>query len=229
MKIVSPCRASVAFLVTLAVFSCPQPAKAGWFGSSAASLDVRGISLGMSEDAVAKLHPELQLQTLDTDGYAGGHDVQLDPSLIEHRLKDDGSCGEECFSADFASAKQGGGVYNLFLKQTLPAGTSLSDLLADMEKKYGSPTDLQQGGNVPSNSSSITASWGMSINDSALESNPQSGQVLKVEMDDNDGEPEVSIFLIDFTVETADAQLKKDFLAQAVQQQTGQSNKALNY
>jgi predicted methyltransferase len=131
---------------------------------------------------------------------------------------------------DFASPKGGGVVYNLYLKQSLPSGTNMADLLAEMEKKYGSPTDTQQTNDVADDSGTITATWGMTIADSSLDASPQSGKVLKIELDNVDGEGvTVSFFLKDFTVEAADEQARKAFLAQAAAQQASQANKALNY
>ena len=220
---------AAAPLAALAVLLHPGPAQAGWWGKSVAKMDVRGVRLGMSEDDVARLHPELQATAISTGGVVGGKFVPYDPSLSEHRLTDGTSCATECFFADFASPKLGGGAYNLYLMQTAPSGANIADLLADIEKKYGSPTDLRLSNDTPDDSNSITASWGMSIDASAPEQDPQSGQMLKVELENQDGYVQVSFFLTDFRVEAADALARKDYLAQVAQQQTDQANKALNY
>lgn len=219
-----------ALLVALTVLLHPGLAQAGWWHKSVSKMDVRGVTLGMSLNDVAKLHPELQARAIGTGGVVGGKFVPFDPSLVERRLTDGNiSCATECFFVDFASPSQGGGAYNLYLMQTVPSGANIADLLADMEKKYGSPTDLQKNDDVPDDTSTITASWGMGIDASAPEENPQSGQMLKVELKNDDGYVQVSIFLTDFRVESADAQVQKDYLAQVEQQQTDQANKGLNY
>jgi hypothetical protein len=221
---------AAAGLALLAVVLTSQLAAASWWSKSVSTMDVRGITLGMSLDQVARLHPELQLRAVGTGGLVGGKFVPLDPSLVEHELTDGNvSCGTECFSVDFASPKQGGGAYDLSLRLTTPRGANVADLLADMEKKYGSPSDLRQIDDVPDETSTVTASWGMGIDASAPEAAPKSGQVLKIELKGDDGYVQVSIFLTDFGVEAADAQAKKEYLAQVAQQQTDQANKALNY
>lgn len=220
---------AAALLAALVILLHPGPAQAGWWHKSVSKMDVRGVRLGMSEDDVARLHPELQAMAISPGGVVGGKFVPYDPSLSEHRLTDGTSCGTECFFVDFASPKLGGGAYNLYLMQTAPSGANIADLLADIEKKYGSPTDLRLSNDTPDDSNSITASWGMGIDASAPEQDPQSGQVLKVELESQDGDVQVSFFLTDFRVEAADAQARKDYLAQVAQQQTDQANKGLSY
>lgn len=222
---------AVAFLVVLASLSSPRAAQAGWWGASVSKMDVRGIRLGMSVEEVAKLRPELQLHTGDTWQIVGGQKITFDPSIVGLGMTDGGTCGQECFSVGFASPKDGGGVDSLYLHQTLPLSTDISDLFADMKKRYGSPTDQQQRmtSGVEAGDGSITATWGMSINASDVETMPQSGQVLRIELDKQNGTPEVSFFLEDFGMQAADARLMRDFMAQVTRQQTDQANKTLNY
>ncbi|MDR3505267.1 MAG: hypothetical protein P4L52_03385 [Acidocella sp.] len=226
-----PRHLGVALLVMLTCQSFPRAAQADWWGKSVSKMDVRSITLGMSMEEVAKLHPELRLQPGNTWQIVGGQKITFDPGIIEREMTDGGFCGQECFSVGFASSKEGGGVDNLYLLQTLPSGAnvSISDLLADMEKKYGSPTDLQKNADVADYTSTITASWGMGIDASSPEENPQSGQVLKVELKNDDGTVQVSFFLEDFGMQAADAKLMRDFMAQVTRQQADQANKTLNY
>lgn len=217
------------FLAALVVLLHPGPAQASWWSKSVSKMDVRGITLGMSEDEVAKLHPELQLGRT-TSALAGGRMVPLDPSLVESGLSDGhSSCATECFSVGFASSKLGGGVDYLYFVQTAPNGANIDDILADMEKKYGSPTDLRKNPDMGGGTSSITASWGLSIDASSPIGPPQSGQQLKVELEDDDGTVQVTIALKDFGVEAADEQLHKAYLAQAALQQGDQASKAVSY
>lgn len=222
---------ALALLAALACLSSPGPARAGWWGKPVSKMDVRGVRLGMSMEEVAKLHPELQLQPGNSWQIVGGQKITFDPSIVGQGMSDGGTCGQECFSVGFASSKSGGGVDYLHLLQTLPYGTnvSISDLLADMEKKYGSPTDLRKNDDVPDDTSTITASWGMGIDASSPEENPQSGQALTVELTNDDGTVQVSFFLEDFGVQAADAKLMKDFMAQIARQQANQATKQLNY
>jgi hypothetical protein len=69
----------------------------------------------------------------------------------------------------------------------------------------------------------------MSIDASSPEGPPQSGQQLKVELEDQDGDVQVTISLTDFGIETADNQLRKAYLAQFEQQQSAGANGAVNY
>ncbi len=220
---------AAAILAALLVLLPPGPAQASWWSKSVSKMDVRGITLGMSEDAVAKLHPELQLGRT-TSAIAEGRAVPLDPSLVESGLSDGhSSCATECFSVGFAPPKLGGGVYSLSLVQTAPKGANIDDILADMEKKYGSPADLQKKPDMGDDTSSITAAWGMSIDAGPPVGQPQSGQQLKVELEDDDGIVQVTIFLTDFEVEADDERLRKAYLAQAVRQQDDQASKAVSY
>jgi hypothetical protein len=219
-----------AFLAALAILLNSGPAQASWWHKSVSKMDVRGITLGMTLDEVAKLHPELQPMPISAGGVVGGKFVPLDPSLVEHRLTQSApSDTTQYFFVDFASPKLGGGAYNLYLMQTAPSGANIADLLADMEKKFGSPTDLRLSNDTPDDSNSITASWGMGIDACAPEADPQSGEVLKIELENQGGNVQVSIFLTDFRVGAADAQAKKDYLAHVARQQTDQANKALSY
>jgi hypothetical protein len=218
---------AAAFLGVAIIFTAATPAVASWWGSSVSKMDVRGVRLGMSVEEVAKLHPELQLHTGDTWQIVGGQKITFDPSIVGQGMTDGGAC---CFSVGFASPKDGGGVDSLYLHQTLPMSTDISDLFADMKKRYGSPTDQQQYGSpVEAGDGSITATWGMSIDASDVETMPQSGQVLRIELDKQNGTPEVSFFLEDFGMQAADARLMRDFMAQVTRQQTDQASKTLNY